>query len=283
MDGFLYINKEKDWTSCDVCNKIQSMFHLKKVGHIGTLDPFATGLLIVTLGKGTKAGRFLEDASKEYIATLVLGKKTSSGDLTGEVVQEKEIPELSLDKIKQVFASFIGEYHQIPPMTSAIKIDGVKLYSLAHQGLEIKREPRQVWINSLELLSFKDNVIEFKANVSKGTYIRTLGEDIAEKLNTVGYLSSLTRTKIGDASITESKKISDIKETDLISITQGLSYLHPIVVEDKDIERIKSGVSLRFDKIKNCDIIFLVDKNNNPLAIYERSQNDVFKCLRGLW
>ena len=283
MDGFLYINKETGWTSRDVCNKVQSLFHIKKVGHIGTLDPFATGLLIITLGKGTKAGRFLEDSSKEYVATLELGKKTSTGDLTGEIIETKDVTTFSKEKLDKILSSFIGEYDQLPPMTSAIKVNGVKLYDLAHQGKEIERKTRRVKIHELECLSFTNSSIKFRCVVSKGTYVRTLGEDIAEKLGCVGYLSSLNRTKIAHAELKDAKKINEISENDLIAISKGLSHMEKVVLDDKRVEQAKSGMMLKFDSIKNTDIILLVDKNDCVIAVYERKQNDGFICLRGLW
>ncbi len=283
MDGFIYINKEVGWTSRDVCNKIQSIFHTRKVGHIGTLDPFATGLLVVTIGKGTKAGRFLEDAYKEYEAELVLGKKTSTGDLTGEIIESKKIPALSKEQIIEVLKSFVGEYKQIPPMTSALKINGQTLYKLAHEGKNIERQARSVFVNSIELTSFDGNVIKFKCNVSKGTYIRTLGEDIAEKLGSVGYLRLLNRTAIANIKVSESKYISEIGHKDIISISKGLSHMLKVVVSGSEIEKVKNGVSLYFDKIKNCDIILITTDDDLPLAVYARKENDLFSCVRGLW
>lgn len=283
MDGFLYINKEIGWTSRDVCNKVQSLFHQKKVGHIGTLDPFATGLLIVTLGKGTKAGRFLEDGNKEYIATLELGKKTNTADLTGEIIKTVSVPSFSIEKINDTLTSFVGEYEQLPPMTSAIKINGVKLYNLAHQGQEIDRKKRKVKINEIELLSYEGNTLKFRCNVSKGTYVRTLGEDIAERLGVVGYLSSLHRTKIANANIVDAKLISEVKESDLIDIVTGLSHLTKVMVNNEEVAKVKNGITLKFDFIKKDSIILLVDSNNFPLAVYELSDKGTYSCLRGLW
>ena len=152
MNGFFYIDKQSDWTSRDVCNKVQKIFNLPKVGHIGTLDPFATGLLIVCVGSGTKASTFFNDDEKEYIATLSLGAKTSSGDLTGEVVEEKSVEPFSEDDIHNAFKALTGEITQVIPMTSAVHVNGVKLYQYLHQGIEVERPTRKVMVKNIYLL-----------------------------------------------------------------------------------------------------------------------------------
>ena len=283
MNGFLLIDKPSGWTSRDVCNKIQKILDQDKVGHTGTLDPFATGLLIVTIGKATKAGIYLEDDDKEYIASLVLGKKTLTGDLTSEVIEEKEAPEITVEDIKKVFLSFLGEQEQIPPMTSAIHYQGMKLYELAHQGIEVERKARKINIKSLELIDFKDNIMTFSCLVSKGTYIRVLGENIAEKLHTVGYLSSLKRTKIGRFDIQNSVPLLDVKEEDVMNMVDVLSmYLKAIEVDELLEKKIKDGNKLRFREYQQYDKILLIHKDT-ALAIYEKEKDDLYRCLRGLW
>ncbi|MCR5309520.1 MAG: tRNA pseudouridine(55) synthase TruB, partial [Bacilli bacterium] len=229
MNGFFLIDKDSDWTSRDVCNKIQHLLHVKKVGHTGTLDPFATGLLMVSIGNGTKAGTFLEDFDKEYEATLVLGKKTSTGDIKGEEITQKDIPEITKEDIEKVFDSFIGIQKQTPPMTSAVHYQGRKLYELAHQGIEVEREQRVVEIKSIKLLDFNQKTtIKFKAKVSKGTYIRVLGEDIAERLGTVGYLSELRRISVGPYSVENAIKLEEVSSVKPFSIFEILSKHLPV-------------------------------------------------------
>lgn len=283
MNGIFLIDKEKDWTSRDVCNKIQSLFNLPKVGHIGTLDPFATGLLIVLVNKATKAMQFMEDDIKEYEAVLSLGVKTSTGDLTGEIVERKDIIAPSIDEIQKVFSSFIGEMDQLPPMTSAIHVNGRKLYSYARNHEEINRPTRRIRVYELELLSFKDNYITFRTVVSKGTYIRTLGEDIAASLNNVGHLISLRRTRINDIKVETAKTLNVIKIDDLIPTEIMLSHLFHVVGDEILVQKAKAGVILKFHKYNENDIILIVDGLNNPIAIYQKIQDDDYKCIRGLW
>ena len=198
MDGFLLINKEKGWTSFDVCKRISHILGTKKVGHSGTLDPFATGLMIVAVNKATKALLYTNYSYKTYTATLKLGMKTKTGDLTSDEVERKPVPELSKEIVESVLNSFIGDSEQIPPMTSAIHHNGVKLYKLAQQGLEVERKPRPINIKYIKLLDLSPDEISFQCLVSSGTYIRVLGEDIAHKLNTVGHLTSLNRIAFGE-------------------------------------------------------------------------------------
>ena len=159
MDGFIFLDKEIDITSTKEGSKIKSIFHTKKVGHVGTLDPFASGLLILGINKATKAITFFDDFTKEYIATIKLGVATDTLDLTGKEIIRKDIPNLSIDKINEVLHSFLGKSQQLPPMTSAIKINGKKLYELAHKGQEIDRPLRDIEIFNIELIDFHDDEI----------------------------------------------------------------------------------------------------------------------------
>ena len=206
-DGFLLIDKESDYTSRDVCNIIAKIFDAKKVGHAGTLDPFATGLLIVALNNATKTLTYIEGQYKSYEATLLLGKKTSSGDLTGEEIESKDIPNITEEDVKNIFSSLIGESEQTVPKTSAVHVNGRKLYHYAHLNQEVELPKRTIDVKELELLEFNLPVVRFKTTVSKGTYIRTLGETIAEKLGTVGHLIALRRTKILDLEVSKAKTI----------------------------------------------------------------------------
>lgn len=282
--GFLLIDKPKDWTSRDVCNKIQSILKNKKVGHCGTLDPFATGLLIVAVGNATKALSFLEDFTKEYVAVLSLGKKTDSGDLTGNVVEEKDVPTFTNLDLLNISKNMIGKSLQIPPMTSAIKVNGKKLYELAHKGIEIDREPREIEIYSLEMIQSNSKEIIFKANVSKGTYIRTLGEDIAVKLGTVGYLIDLRRTKINSIKVEDAISLEKVDSSKLISVFDVLSKFMDVVQVDEQLAiKIKNGIALDGDICKKqSEQILLIDNAKNALAVYNKKKGKYY-CQRGLW
>lgn len=196
MDGIIIINKPSGYTSHDIVSKIRKNLNIKKVGHTGTLDPLATGVLPILLGNGTKLSKYLINHDKEYIATIKLGVKTDTGDIEGKIIEEKKYSECPENKIKEVLESFIGKQEQIPPMYSAIKVNGKKLYEYARKGESIELTPRKIEIYNIELLKIEQNTIKIKIACSKGTYIRSLCEDISEKLNTVGTMSELQRIKV---------------------------------------------------------------------------------------
>jgi len=207
------VYKPRGWSSFDVVRKMKSITHGKyKIGHGGTLDPFAEGLLILGLGKDTKSLASISQSRKTYKAVLKLGETTNTLDPEGKVIEEAAIPELDSETINKVLASFLGEQDQIPPMFSAKRKNGVRLYKLARQDKEIEREPVPINIFSLDLIRFNTDEIEFETEVSKGTYIRVLGADIARALNTVGYLTNLIRTKVGSYSVDKSQTIEELKE-----------------------------------------------------------------------
>ena len=284
-DGFLLIDKESDYTSRDVCNIIAKIFDAKKVGHAGTLDPFATGLLIVALNNATKTLSYIEGQYKTYEATLLLGTKTKTGDLTGEVIETKEVPSISEIDIKDVFSSLIGELEQTVPITSAVHVNGRKLYQYAHLNQEVELPKRTIDIEELELLEFNLPVIRFKAKVSKGTYIRTLGETIAERLNTVGHLTALRRTNIVNLDVKDAKKIKDLKQEDLIDITKVISAFLPLKKLQNEVELKKARhggkLSLKlFDE--QLDTFCIVDDKNTAIAIYKYSEIGYYECVRGI-
>ena len=210
MNGIFLINKEANWTSFDICAKVKRLFNTKKVGHSGTLDPFAEGLMIVCLGQATKIIPFLEHYNKTYLATIKLGEETDTLDNTGNIIDKKDVLNYSLEEIKNVLNSFLGKSQQIPPMFSALKHDGVPLYSLAREGIEIERKPRDIEIFSIELIEYNNPFLTFKCKVSKGTYIRTLAKDIAIKLSTVGHLVKLIRTNIDKFDLNMAKKVNEL-------------------------------------------------------------------------
>lgn len=284
IDGFLLIDKEIGVTSRKVCNEISHRLKEKKVGHIGTLDPFASGLLIVTLGKANKAGAFLENDKKRYLATIKLGKATDSLDLTGKVIKEKEITPINEKLIVEVLNSFLGESNQVPPMTSAIHVDGKKLYELAHQGIEIERKPRKIFVYDIKLINFSEDEITFECLVSKGTYIRVLGEDIATKLNNYGYLSMLRRISSGNVDIKEAKKIDLITPNDVKSVYDILSKSSKIkIVDDKLALDIANGKIKTLKEESNEKYLLVVNTNKNPIAMYEKISENIFEFKRGLF
>ena len=201
------INKPVDWSSFDVVKKIKNITKHKKVGHGGTLDPFASGVLIIGTEKDTKSLSSITNSDKTYEAEIELGKATNTLDTEGEVVREMPIPMMESKNIESTLHSFMGKQKQMPPMFSAKKHNGIRLYKLARMGKEIDREDIDIFISDIGLIDFNSNSIKFNVECSKGTYVRVLGKDIAERLGTVGYLTELTRTKVGDHLIDDSLSI----------------------------------------------------------------------------
>lgn len=279
ISGSLLINKEIGLTSRQEVNNVSRRLNEKKAGHIGTLDPFADGLLVVLLGSSTKIAPFLEVMDKKYLATLKLGEKTDTGDLTGEVIESKEIPVLTKENIVKTLKTFLGEQVQIPPMFSALKVNGKELYKYAKEGKEIERKERHINIFNIDLVNFEKDEITFIAKVSKGTYIRTLGEDIAEKLGIVGHLTKLTRLEVGPYSLENAKHSSEVSEKDLIPISKMLAHLKSFEVEGELAKKAKNGMHFRLP-IEDKEIL-LKDKDG-IIALYKREDNGVYSCVRGL-
>ena len=206
------IYKPVGWTSFDVVKKIRNITKEKKVGHAGTLDPFAEGILIVGTGKDTKLLQKISNNSKTYEASLVLGVKTDTMDNEGKIIENKIVPNLELSKMHSIISDFVGDYRHYPPMYSAKKINGVRLYKLARENKIIKRDSILSNISEIKLIDYTKTMITFSVTCSKGTYVRVLGSDIAEKFGTVGYLNKLVRTKIGEFNISNTIKIKDFEK-----------------------------------------------------------------------
>tara|TARA_Y100001935_G_scaffold171999_1_gene141972 strand:- start:679 stop:1350 length:672 start_codon:yes stop_codon:yes gene_type:complete len=207
------LNKPIGWTSFDVCKKVKNITKEKKVGHGGTLDPFASGVLVIGTGQDTKKLKYISDEKKSYDATLFLGEITNTLDVEGKVIQKRKVPILSKKKIIDVLDHFIGDYYQTPPMFSAKKVAGKKLYEYARKNIYVKRDPVMLKIFSISLNSFDEKNISFSVECSKGTYVRVLGKDISEMLGTIGYLNSLTRTKVGEHTLNKSQSIENFENS----------------------------------------------------------------------
>lgn len=267
MDQLLVVNKPEGFTSRDVVNKLSKILNTKKIGHTGTLDPIATGVLVCLTGKYTKLVDLLTALDKEYIAEIKLGIKTDTGDITGNVIDTSNKVILKND-ILDVIKKFPKKYLQTVPKYSAVKIDGKKLYEYARKNIEIELPKREVNIYNLELISFNDDIIKIKTKVSKGTYIRSLIEDICEMLGTVGCMKSLVRTYQGIFGIDEAYTLDDIQNNNFIgkNIHEFLDY--PCInVEECNLKTVLNGgkISNIYD-IKDKVIMMY---NNKDLAIYE--------------
>ena len=219
MNGILIVNKPAGITSHDVVDFIRRKFNMEKVGHAGTLDPMATGVLVMLLGKATKLSNTFINNDKEYIAKVFFGKSTDTQDSSGKVIEEKNIDSLDIEAIKKSLENFKGDIEQIPPMVSAIKHKGKKLYQLARLGKTVKRDPRKIRISDIEILDFKFPELTFRVKCSKGTYVRTLCEDIGRSLGVPSHMSGLVRTRSGDFLLEDSKKLDEIHEKDIISFS----------------------------------------------------------------
>ncbi len=272
MDGIIIINKPKGCTSHDIVYKVKRMLG-EKVGHTGTLDPNATGVLPLLIGKGTLVSKYLINHDKTYTVTLKLGEKTDTADVEGKVIETKVVDDKILEKehIKNVLDSFVGKQEQIPPIYSAIKVYGKKLYEYARNGEEIKIKPRNIEIYNAKLINInKENKeIDFKVSCSKGTYIRTLCEDIAKKMGTVGYMQELNRTKVGDFDIEDSVTIEELEKNYtnpgfinkyLISIEKLFVNYPEVLLNEKLLKMFLNGVRIHY---KIPDGIYRIYSQNN--------------------
>jgi tRNA pseudouridine55 synthase len=256
MDGIILVNKERDYTSFDVVAIMRKLLNTKKVGHLGTLDPMATGVLPILIGKGTKLGQYLK-ADKEYIATFKFGLISDTQDIWGDVEEVAEENPADDDLVK-VLKSFIGKYEQMPPMYSAKKVNGVKLYKLARQGVEIERKPKEIEIFNLQYLGKSNDEYKIKVACSEGTYIRTLIKDIGERLQKHALMTSLIRTKSHGFSLDDSYTLAEIKEKSeageipLISLESALNDYKKIEINNSDKPKFLNGVKLTVDDNLDC-------------------------------
>ncbi len=262
IDGLLIVDKPEGITSMGVVREVKRRFGIKKAGHIGTLDPFATGVLPVVLNEGTKVVPFLEEEPKEYEATLKLGEETTTDDCTGEVVSRKPCEETLPETIHAVFYSFLGKTQQTPPMFSAIKVKGRPLYRLARKGIEIDRKERQVTVFELKIDTMNLPEVTFKTSCSKGTYIRTLARDIGKKIGCGGHLRHLRRTRSGPFALDRSipwetlKRLSAIEELQpwLIPLREALGGLPELIGDDRLVRMIRVGQEMRVRDLSCRDL-----------------------------
>lgn len=277
-NGVILVDKEVGLSSSAVDRKLKAILKLDKVGHLGTLDPFASGLLLCLVNNGTKIAPFLANLTKTYRATLKLGVETDTLDNTGEIVKEEAVPKLNENKIREVLNSFLGKSKQAPPIYSALKFHGTPLYKLARSGKTIIPKERDIEIKKIDLIEYIDDLLKFEVTVSSGTYIRTLGKNIANKLGTSGHLIELIRTKIGDFSLKNAKKIDQIKVDDLISIEKVLNFIPKMTLVGEEKVKALNGVPLAFSSI--APLLLLVDELG-IIAIYERKNDGIFYSKRG--
>ena len=273
LNGLLLINKPQNMTSFDVIAILRKKLHIKKIGHSGTLDPMAQGVLLVLVGKATKILPYLENTDKEYIASFELGKMTTTEDIWGETTQSAQIKPIK--DLQMLANSFIGKQKQLPPMVSSIKVNGKRLYEYARENIQVERPLRDIEIYDIQVL----NPNTMRISCSSGTYIRSLIRDMAEKSGNLGCMSSLIRTRVGNFTLADCYELDEIdpQGLKLHSIYEALSYLPMIEIENEF--DVVNGKKIRLDT--KADRVLMV-KNREALAIYQRHHQNVFSCERGL-
>ena len=276
--GILLVNKESGRTSFDVCHQLQRVFFTKQIGHTGTLDPNATGLLVVLINQATKALPYLKNDRKTYVAEMRLGKKTDTGEIWGNIIEEKAYDPLTSATVNNLLESFIGKQQQTPPMYSAIKVNGKKLYEYARANQQVEVKKRDIEIFSMQLISFSEDSLAFKAEVSSGTYIRTLCEDMAERHGSVGSMSALQRIKVGNLSLDNAYRLEDVTiETPLIDIKEIIPFSY---VEYENTKDIYNGRDIFLEEEAEK---VLIGHEGSSLAVYIRVSENRYHCERGLW
>lgn len=279
MNNLILINKEKDMTSHDLVNIARRSLRTRRVGHTGTLDPNATGLMVLAVNKATKLVNYLQNDDKEYIFQMEFGYITDTLDIWGEKVNEKPIVEFSRIEFEEVLQSFVGVITQTPPIYSAIKVNGKKLYEYARNNEQVEIPERQVEIKEIELLDYEDS---YKVRVvcSSGTYIRTLISDIALKLDNFGVMNSLIRTRVGSFSLEDAISVDQLKNNELKFIDPEVALSSYNKLEYNDKTDIFNGKRINLET--EHDLV-LITINNKSVAFYEREKGNTFKCKRGLW
>lgn len=272
MDGVIVVNKPKGITSRDVVNKVCKIFNTKKVGHTGTLDPIATGVLVICVGRATKLVEVITCNDKEYVAEVKLGVLTDTLDTDGNIIKEESVS-ITKEELIEVLNSFKKEYDQRVPIYSAVKINGKKLYEYAREGIDITLPSRKVAIKEIKLLEFNEDSYKFEVLVSKGTYIRSLIKDINDKLGVIGSMSNLTRTKQGKFNINDSYSIEDIEKGNykLLSTTDVIKDENSVIIDDNLYSVIKNGGII--NNIYSNDIVTFIYKDE-VIAMYKVYDKD---------
>ena len=282
INGILVVNKPKNYTSRDVVNKVSKIFKTKKIGHTGTLDPIASGVLVLTIGKATKLSEVITSEEKTYIATAILGLQTETLDTEGEIIKEADVT-LSKDEVKNALLSFKKTYNQEVPIYSAVKVNGRKLYEYARNNEEVSLPSREVTIKDIELLdiNYENNktVVKFMCTVSKGTYIRSLINDIALSLNTFGIMSDLVRIKQGEFDIRNSYTLEQIEnnEYEIINLEDVLKDYFTVAMDEELEFKVKNGVVL--NNIYNQEYVLFKSKDVLALYKYENGKLKPFKMF----
>lgn len=287
MNGIILIDKPQDWTSHDVVAKLRGILHERRIGHSGTLDPLATGLLVVFVGRATRAVEFAEADSKEYIAGLRLGLSTDTQDISGNVIAEcSDLPDEGA--VRRAVNSFIGDIEQIPPMYSAIKLGGKKLYELARKGQSVERAPRKITVSSIEIIGREGGDYLLKIACSKGTYIRTLCNDIGASLGCGACMSSLRRVRAGAFSIEDAHSIDEVENAVndgrvvdiMLPVDTLFSALPELKVSESAAKRLKTGNII---KISAHDCDYRVYSESGEFLLAGKAENGKLKTIKSFF
>lgn len=283
--GIIIIDKPADWTSQDVAAKLRGVFHERRIGHGGTLDPMATGVLPIFVGRATRGVEFFESAEKEYVAGLRLGLETNTQDTTGEAVAERPVS-VSREQVEAALLTFLGPQEQIPPMYSAVKIGGKKLYELARQGKTVERKPRAIEILDIELLDGAGSDWRFRVRCSKGTYVRTLCHDIGQALGCGGCMSSLRRTRAGcygldQAVALERLLVCEAPEALLLPVDSLFSELPKITVPDNQLRAIRNGAAVKTRALTNGE--YRVYDSAGQFLMLGRAERGLLKTVKSFF
>lgn len=276
-EGILVINKEPGYTSQDVVSKLRGILHMKRIGHTGTLDPAAEGVLPVCLGSATKACQYLTDHDKEYKACLQLGITTDTQDLTGKVLSQSDPSKITREQIEAAVKQFTGDILQVPPMYSALKVNGVRLYEMARKGRTVERKPRQIHIESIVIEKIELPYVDLNVRCSKGTYIRTLCEDIGKALGVGGAMAHLQRTRVGRFSLQDALTLAEVEkakeagnlEDHILPVDQVFPYEH-VCVKPESVRFLVNGNALEAEDFKE-------EPGSSPVLVY--SPENVFVAI----
>jgi tRNA pseudouridine55 synthase len=275
MDGILLIDKPRDMTSFDVIRRLKKQLNIKKIGHAGTLDPFANGLLVILLGKATRLSDLLLNEDKTYLTTITFGTHTNTYDITGEVILENQ-KTVSYKDIIDVLDS-MKTYEQEPPMFSALKVNGKKLYELARQDIMVEREKRWVHIFDYHVHNFSYPELLVTLHVSKGTYIRSIAVDLAKRLETFAHVSNLRRIQSGTLSIENAHKLDSVTQDDIIPLHTILNMYPKIVVTDFIASKVKQGLTMDERQYQKQEMFVVCNKEGDIIALYKPIGETLYK------
>lgn len=289
MNGLLLIDKPEGLSSAEVVRRVKKTFGVDKIGHLGTLDPFASGLLPLCVGKGTKIAQFLMSERKSYAGTIRLGINTDTLDVTGTVVRTAPVPDYGELTLRELEQRFSGEYWQTPPMYSALKRNGVPLYKLARRGMVVDREPRRIFIAQLRLSRLASDLVEFSLTSSKGAYMRVFAEDLGAALDCGGHLAALRRTAFGEFSLTEALPLQEVLDSHaagaaLLSPTQAMRGYPLVKIEHEVIDQLRHGQQAALSSLPGAPaetVVALIDAADELIAVVERRDAE-WRLLRVL-